>query len=42
LGQKIALTLNNNTISMENFAAGVYTLIIEHTTGISQIRVVKE
>jgi Secretion system C-terminal sorting domain len=42
LGQKIALTHNNNAISMENFAAGVYTLIIEHTTGISQIRVVKE
>lgn len=42
LGQKTNVAFNNGSISLDAFAAGVYTLVIEHSTGESQVRVVKQ
>ncbi|MCC6701697.1 MAG: T9SS type A sorting domain-containing protein [Fluviicola sp.] len=42
LGQKTKVAFNNGSISLDAFAAGVYTLVIEHSTGESQVRVVKQ
>lgn len=42
LGQKTKVPFNNGSISLDAFAAGVYTLVIEHATGESQVRVVKQ